>query len=377
MQTVQTGHALSLSKNTGANRILSTQEQQILNGFVYHQNDHFIKVGPKDYRNFVKCNMCKSITKRTALNYLHRAGFSCRLVSKRSHAVFIDADTLINLYWEWIISCRQNHIFTLNRFPIASIDFTYTSHRAERDFTFVEKGSTQPKIQKKISKFTNCLLTCIWSDGINHTPCVMYTYNQDFCLDAPITEQQRHKQKRLLELLDYYGIAKHRVKLLTDTGKKSAVYVRESSSLVIDFFNHYKVPKFTTILSDERNCYFKEKKSILENIGFQKHISYPSCIHQWISPNDNRVHATSKASWRRIVEDFDDDVNSSLFLMHCIDMDTTTNSKKYWEDNMISPTTEKVQREIKLCKKENQVNRQKCLHEYHTFMKQKLQYENQ
>jgi hypothetical protein len=55
--------------------------------------------------------------------------------------------------------------------------------------------------------------------------------------------------------------------------------------------------------------------SVLESLGFAKHVPYPAPVHQHLSPNDNRLHGTAKARWRNSGVDFQDDVESSLLLL--------------------------------------------------------------
>ena len=51
-----------------------------------------------------------------------------------------------------------------------------------------------------------------------------------------------------------------------------------------------------TILSDGGNAFFDQKNDVLLDLGFGTHGIYTSAVHQYMSPNDNRLHGTSKSS---------------------------------------------------------------------------------
>ncbi len=259
----------------------------------------------------------------------------------------------------------------------ATIDLTYISHRSDRFYTFVEKGANQSKVSNPIPAFINCLITCIWSDGINHTPCIFYTHNPDFSQDTPMSNAQVRKRKRLFELMEYYDIHPNRVKYIKPIEGKASKYMKESMELLNHFFHVYPVPKFTTIFSDEGNCYFSKGRNVLKELGFENHVTYTSSIHQWLSPNDNKLHSSSKSAWSKLIDNFDDDVNSSLFLMHCIDEYTVDNAKTYWENNILNPTESSVLEEISSVKIENQRYRSKCLESFEKFMNKTSDYDEE
>jgi hypothetical protein len=109
------------------------------------------------------------------------------------------------------------------------------------------------------------------------------------------------------------------VKRIIYVGKEkgdSRSYVSESPALLRNFFEHYKVPKGAAILSDIGGSFVDQGKSVLLYIGFQRHVCYPAVVHQYLSPNDNRMYGTAKKIWRESYLDCNDDVKSCLFLLH-------------------------------------------------------------
>ena len=84
--------------------------------------------------------------------------------------------------------------------------------------------------------------------------------------------------------------------------------------------------------------FFPGGVSALEALGFEKHVAYPSAVHQYLSPNDNRLHGAAKARWRNSGVDFKDDVESSLKLLSHLDEDLKAHGATWFERNMLGLT---------------------------------------
>ena len=96
--------------------------------------------------------------------------------------------------------------------------------------------------------------------------------------------------------LERYGIDAARVVYVGQKKGKTRSYVAESTSLL--FFKKYDVPHGAVVLSDHGGSFFEHGKSVLVELGFQKHVCYPAEVHHYLSPNDNRLHGTAKHTWR-------------------------------------------------------------------------------
>ena len=90
-----------------------------------------------------------------------------------------------------------------------------------------------------------------------------------------------------------------------------------------------------TLLSDNRRSLFEGGVSVLAEIGFENHETYPANVHQYISMNDNRLHGTSKQKWRNSGLDFSDDVESCLTLLKYFDEDTIKHIKYWFDRNLL------------------------------------------
>lgn len=93
-------------------------------------------------------------------------------------------------------------------------------------------------------------------------------------------------------------------------------------------------------MSDNGNALFPNGNSVLEAVGFCKHVPYPAVVHQYLSPNDNRLHGTAKEAWRASEIDFSDDVSASLFLLNLLDVNIKNHSKTWFTRNILNLTRE-------------------------------------
>lgn len=113
-------------------------------------------------------------------------------------------------------------------------------------------------------------------------------------------------------------------------------FVREYKDMIRDFLEFHKGEfqgKEIIFFSDNGNGFKDKEESIIEKFGYGKHIYYPSCVHQFISPNDNKLHGVAKQKWRKMFENFDDDVACSLGLLHCLDNVKKETIREWWESN--------------------------------------------
>lgn len=162
----------------------------------------------------------------------------------------------------------------------------------------------------------------MWGDGKNWTPCTCATYNTAFEGEAA---EKIFKEE---------GIDPRRVTVLRQPDGKKKTYARESVQQVTDFFELYAIDDNHHILSDGGASFKKKSESIFEDLPFQMAEVYPSPVHQYLSPNDNRLHGVAKARWRARVKDWKDDVRNTLILMHELDKVAQDQIKQWFETNL-------------------------------------------
>ena len=115
---------------------------------------------------------------------------------------------------------------------------------------------------------------------------------------------------------------------------KSKTYARESVQQVTDFFQLYGIDNNHHILSDGGASFKKKSESIFDDLPFRKAEVYPAAIHQYLSPNDNRLHGVAKARWRAKVTNWKDDVRNTLLLMKELDDVGQDQIKQWFETNL-------------------------------------------
>ena len=115
------------------------------------------------------------------------------------------------------------------------------------------------------------------------------------------------------------------------------MYVSECADLVEVFFGLYgesEVWKDVVAFTNHGASFQRDGLSILDVIGFHKHVLYPPPVHQYLSPNDNRLHGTAKTAWRAARVDLKDDVKACLLLLNLLDRDIAAHGKEWFDRNM-------------------------------------------
>jgi|GEM_PF-1891702 len=327
--------AVSITKATSPSVHLTREQRDIAGGWLLSQNLRGIPVHRSDYRAFCDEQFRQSLSEATVSRYLEEDGFSYRTMQSKAKGFVVDVESLRRQHWDWVQMQRKEKLFDVPRSLLASADFTFTGHRTERRSSFASQGGSQPMLSASISPYTNCIITVVWADGINRTPPMLFTYNPEFRRDRHPTARRAALIRHFDDCLKEYDIDVKRIIYVGKEEKESRYYVYESPALLRIFFEYYNVPKGAVILSDLGGSFVDQGKSVLLDLGFQRHVCYPAAVHQYLSPNDNRLHGTAKKVWRESDIDYKDDVKSCLFLLHRLDNDIRTQSKTWFDRNMI------------------------------------------
>lgn len=325
----QQGNALSQMNGAGRPRTLSEEETHLLVGYVLDRNSKKQEVHLETVQKFISDNFDTNVTLRTVLNYLTAQGFTSRVAKGRDGGVQLDLTNLSQIAFQWLLTSPIHCPTNL----LCSLDFTFTSHRTDRRVSYALKGGPQPEVDTSISRFTNCIITCIWADGINRTPSVLYTYNKEFWLDRKKTARRDAQLEKMENSLKLFNISPNRVVYVGEKKEERRTYVSESPQLLRLFFKMFKVPLQCTILTDNGRSFVEEKEDVLLKLGFASHLCYPAVVHQYLSPNDNKFHGAAKQKWRKMGLDFSDDVTSSIALLHCLD-ECTCHIPVWFEKNL-------------------------------------------
>jgi hypothetical protein len=359
---------LASNKASGRPPSLDEAEREVCAGFVLAQNVARKEVHLADYVRFVSEHFGVELSSSTATRYLEQTGFRSRIVKSKASGFMLDAAAECKLMLHWVKMHRE--LLTTSRAKLASLDFTYTGHRTEHRVSFGALGTAQPKSKSSLCRFTNCIITVVWADGKNRTPPMLFTLNQSFRFDRPSTRKREQDVERLESLLAKYRIERSRVIYVGKPKGEKGVYVPESADLIRRFWRLYKIPKDAVIFSDEGISCFPAGESVLEELGFSTHESYPPAVHQYLSPNDNCLHGTAKQRWRHSGVDFHEDVEASLQLLNYLDCDIDALGKHWWDRNLLKLTTTSVEELIAGTARRRAELNKKRLHNYHTFMKE-------
>ena len=361
--------AVSTSKGTGASAHLTREQRDIAGGWVLSQNLQCTPVHLSDYSHFCNQQFGWILSKQTVSRYLAADGFSYRTLqsNNKSKGFMIDVLSQRRQLWDWVQTQRQEGLFDVHRSLLASIDFTFTGHRTERSSGFASQGGAQPMLGVSHSSYTNCIVTVVWADGINRTPPMLFTYNPEFRRDRKITARRAKLVQHLDDCLKEMNIEEKRIRYVGNEKGESRFYVAEGPELLRIFFGYYPVPKRSVILSDLGRSFVDQGKSVLLYLGFQKHVYYPAAVHQYLSPNDNRIHGTAKKAWRESGIDYTDDVKSSIFLLGYLDNDIQAQSKMWFDRNMIQLKESEVEELIGSGEKFSMVHKS-WLRKYYVWM---------
>jgi transposase len=340
-----TGSVFKAEKASGAAPLLDDEQCEIAAGWVLFQNDSNQTVSLASFSKFCESAFGVELAQTTAHDYLHALGFSSKVSQTNKTSSFtVDVDALAKMMFEWKSERqREGDLKGL----VASVDFTFTGHRTDRRVSYAPAGGAQPRSSAALSRFTNGIVTVVWSDGVNRTPPVLFTFNGRFRLDRIGRRAWEQEKEDLLDTLTRFGIDARRVIYIGAEKNETRIYASESAEFLRRFFALYKIPPNVVAFSDNGKSFFPGGVSALEPLGFAKHVSYPAPVHQYLSPNDNRLHGTAKASWRSSGVDFKDDVESSLLLLNHIDVDLVAHGATWFRRNILDLTSESARELIR------------------------------
>jgi transposase len=361
------GSAVSSSKESGRPRSISDEKVRHLVGWVLYQNEQNVEVHLKTAMAFVRSSLGIDVSTSTVHTYLHEAGFASKVMQTKKTGYKASVSSLCEVMLDWLLLTNLDVPLHL----LCSVDFTFTGHRLERHFTYAPSGGAQPMSDRSRTSYTNCIITCVWADGKNRTPAVLYTLDPKFRRDRKVTASNKDDVAWLDECLRDYGVNPERVVYVGKGKGEKGNYVSESADLLRRFFEYYRVPKGGIVLSDNGTSFLENGEDIFTKLGFVRHLHYPAAVHQYLSPNDNRLHGAAKKMWRNSGVDYSDDVNASLYLLAALDY-CSKDVKKYFKRNLQldrdRPVLDQVEPIIKGTKVAEGRYYRECLREYRLYI---------
>jgi transposase len=339
-----TGRIFPAEKASGAAPLLDDEQGEIAAGWVLSQNDSNQVVSLASFSTFCASAFGVELAQTTAHDDLHALGFSSKVSPVKTSGFTVDVDALAKRMFEW--KSERQRAGDLKGL-LASVDFTFTGHRTDRRLTYAPAGGAQPTSSTAIPRFTNGIVTVVWSDGVNRTPPVLFTFNGKFRLDRVGRKAWVQERDKLVNALARFGINAKCVIYMGAEQNETRLYASESAGLLRRFFALYQIPLNVVVFSDNGKSFFPGGVSVLESLGFAKHVSYPAPVHQHLSPNDNRLHGTAKARWRNSGVDFKDDVESSLLLLSHLDVELAAHGATWFRRNLLDLTAKSARELIR------------------------------
>jgi hypothetical protein len=338
----------------GRPSLLSPTLGTLVVGFVLWMNGRAEKVLLRTVHDFIRQNFKIDMSKEPIRRFLKHSGFTIQKMKKRKGEIFLQPTALANTYRHFILDDLRPRLKGLSLTQVASIDFTYSSHRLGADYSWAPAGTTPTKIDEKV-KFTNCVVTCLWADGMPRTPPILFTY---CTLLKDIVEPTRGRtsaaeRRRVNDyfraLKGEFGLSDSQVVVLPDP-KGGKAYCAESPAVVRAFMQSYAWPPGCLLLHDAGNAYMENKKNILADYVAAT-LEYPPAVHHWLSANDNNHHTRAKAKWRnRFPSELpveNEEVLDALSLLYHLNQDPPPHIKADFEQNLFLGETRQRAVEIK------------------------------
>ena len=78
--------------------------------------------------------------------------------------------------------------------------------------------------------------------------------------------------------------------------KKKTTYCKESTSIVRQFFEFYEhiITNETVVFRDAGDAFKSICKTLVDDGKIGRFVEYEPCVHELLSPNDNRLHGIAK-----------------------------------------------------------------------------------
>ena len=203
-----TGQLFTVEKASGAAPLLDDAQCEIAAGWVLSPNDSNQGVSLISFATFCASAVGVERARTTAHDDLHALGFSAQVSQVKTGGFTVAVDALAKLMGE---GKRERQRAGALKGLLASVDFTFTGHRTDRRVTDAPAGGAQPRSSTAITRFTNGIVTVVWSDGVTRTPAVLFTFDGKFRLDRVGRKGWVQERDQLVNALARFGIAAQRL----------------------------------------------------------------------------------------------------------------------------------------------------------------------
>ena len=227
----------AVPRGSGGGRLplLDVGDQDLLSGFILHCIASHVEVHLNTVVEFLRVQLSITMTEPAAYQYITALGFSSLKLHHRSKSYVRQADQLVEKYYEWLLRHRINVEPSL----VCSMDCTFTSHRQGDPRGYARTGKDAPDISDLLALYMNCIVTCVWADGINRTPAVLFSYNPRLRRDRNVTDQRALDELDLTDALAEFHVDGRRVVFAGAVKGETRKYCAESNEIILRFLDLY------------------------------------------------------------------------------------------------------------------------------------------
>ena len=169
--------ALQASNDAGRPRSLTLSQARLLVGFVLSKYVKDLQCTLEHGRVFLNDRMNIDVTDATVRNYYSSHGLTSHKMQKKASSATLTHQESLEAICTFIKGERASGRLGMSHL-FATLDFTYLSHRKTVLKSYSPRGGAAPKVGKIAGSHTPCLLTLLWSDGIDRTPAILYTFDK-------------------------------------------------------------------------------------------------------------------------------------------------------------------------------------------------------
>jgi hypothetical protein len=289
---------------------LDEEQQMILCGWVLSEKKKSRKVGLEAVAKMSVAFFDIDISESTACRYLGSWELSSKLVGSRFRKNGLTEEDYIIQYYDWLLARAKEGFFAVPGHKLCSFDFVTNSRRRERIKTFYERGSKQAKFSRVKIIYTDTILNCVWYDGVNRTPALLFTYN-------PALDPDGANREQVFYWCEVYDIDPKRIHY---TYSEDKVYCAEQAAQVSTFMRYYDCWRGVHTLSDAGASFKVNGEPCFPYYTNSEHRTYAPDVHGELSPNDNKIHPDAKNDWRKERSMEGDEVQDTLALLRMLDI---------------------------------------------------------
>jgi hypothetical protein len=190
------------------------------------------------------------------------------------------------IYFEAVKKLNDSGFWLAKPQDICCIDFVSDSLRLKRVRTYNGVNTKQRKLAATKYKYTSTIWICVWRDGKNRTPALLFTFNPAFAEDAPEAED-------VAKWCSKNGIDRSRIYYI----KSSKYYCAEHKDQVSTAMHCYADQLAQAHVLHDGGNVFKKKKQLIVGEWAERVEVMPSAPHGEMSIVDHSCNAISKNNW--------------------------------------------------------------------------------